>query len=62
MGKQWDGEMQILVEAYKCEWKEVVDSPELRKRFTHFVNAPKVKDPNVKFEPMREMVKAGEWK
>lgn len=62
MGKTWDEEMNLLVEAYKCEWKEVVESPELRKRFTHFVNAPKVKDPNVKFEPMREMVKAGEWK
>lgn len=62
LGEQWDAEMQLLVEAYKCEWKEVVESPELRKRFTHFVNAPQVKDPNVKFEPMREMVKAGEWK
>ncbi len=62
MGEQWDAEMNLLVEAYKCEWKEVVENPELRKRFTHFVNAPKVKDPNVKFEPMREMVKAGEWK
>ena len=62
MGETWDAEMNLLVEAYKCEWKEVVESPELRKRFTHFVNAPKVKDPNVKFEPMREMVKAGEWK
>ena len=62
MGETWDKEMSLLVEAYKCEWKEVVESPELRKRFTHFVNAPKLKDPNVKFEPMREMVKAGEWK
>lgn len=62
LGEYWDAEMQLLVEAYKCEWKEVVENPELRKRFTHFVNAPKVKDPNVKFEPMREMVKAGEWK
>jgi nitrite reductase (NADH) large subunit len=62
LGEQWDAEMQLLVEAYKCEWKEVVENPELRKRFTHFVNAPKIKDPNVKFEPMREMVKAGEWK
>ncbi len=61
MGVTWDAEMQLLVEAYKCEWKEVVENPALRKRFTHFVNAPKVKDPNVKFEPMREMVKAREW-
>lgn len=62
LGELWDAEMKLLVEAYKCEWKEVVENPALRKRFTHFVNAPKIKDPNVKFEPMREMVKAGEWK
>jgi nitrite reductase (NADH) large subunit len=54
-------EMQSLINNYKCEWKEVVDSPELRKRFVHFVNAPQEKDPNAKFEPMREQVKAKEW-
>jgi nitrite reductase (NADH) large subunit len=49
------------VESYKCEWKEVVQNPELRKRFTHFVNAPQEKDPTVQLEPMREQVKAKEW-
>lgn len=62
MNEQFEAEMELLVEAYKCEWKEVVDNPELRKRFTHFVNAPKVKDPNAKFEPMRDQIKAAEWK
>lgn len=62
MNAQFEQEMQFLVEAYKCEWKEVVTNPELRKRFTHFVNAPKMKDPYAKFEPMREQVKAAEWK
>jgi nitrite reductase (NADH) large subunit len=32
-------EMQYLVDTYKCEWKEVVENPELRKRFRHFLNA-----------------------
>ncbi len=62
MNAQFEQEMQFLVEAYKCEWKEVVTNPELRKRFTHFVNAPKMKDPYAKFEPMREQIKAAEWK
>lgn len=55
-------EMQLLVDAYKCEWKEVVENPELRKRFSHFVNAPEEKDPTVKFETMRAQKKAAEWK
>ena len=62
MNAQFEQEMQFLVEAYKCEWKEVVTNPELRKRFTHFVNAPKMKDPYAKFETMREQIKAAEWK
>ncbi|WP_246229528.1 hypothetical protein [Mucilaginibacter humi] len=53
-------EMQLLINTYHCEWREVVENPELRKRFTHFVNAPEEKDPTVKFEPMREQIKA-QW-
>jgi nitrite reductase (NADH) large subunit len=53
-------EMQLLINTYHCEWKEVIENPELRKRFTHFVNAPQEKDPTVKFEPMREQIKA-QW-
>lgn len=55
-------EMQSLVDNYKCEWKEVVDSPELRKRFNHFVNAPEEKDPTIQFDEMRDQKKAKEWK
>ena len=54
-------EMQLIVDTFKCEWKEVVESPELRKRFTHFVNAPEVKDPTVAFEPMRDQIRVKEW-
>lgn len=54
-------EMQLLVNSYKCEWKEVVDSPELRKRFSHFVNSEE-KDPTINFDEMRGQKKAVEWK
>ncbi|MCF2491024.1 nitrite reductase large subunit NirB [Dyadobacter sp. CY347] len=53
-------DMQKLIDVYQCEWKEVVQSPELRKRFSHFVNAP-VKDPSIAFETMRDQKRAKEW-
>ena len=58
---QLEEEMQGLVNSFHCEWKEVVQNVELRKRFVHFVNAPEVKDPSVNFDSMREQVKAKEW-
>ena len=58
--EQLEEEMQQLINSYHCEWKEVVDNPDLRRRFAHFVNAPEVKDPNIKFESMRQQVKA-QW-
>jgi nitrite reductase (NADH) large subunit len=57
-----EAEMQALVDNYKCEWKEVVENPELRKKFTHFINAPEEKDPTVKFEMLRDQKKAADWK
>jgi nitrite reductase (NADH) large subunit len=58
IGASLQEEMQSLISSYHCEWKEVVNSPELRKRFAHFINAPEEKDPTVQFEPMREQLKA----
>ncbi|NLR63087.1 nitrite reductase large subunit [Chitinophaga varians] len=62
IGAQLESEMQLLVDSYKCEWKEVVENPDLRKRFSHFVNSPEEKDPTVKFETLRNQKKAAEWK
>jgi nitrite reductase (NADH) large subunit len=59
---QLEGEMQGLVDSYKCEWKEAIENPEIRKRFSHFVNAPEEKDPTVQFEPLRDQKRAKEWK
>ena len=55
-------EMQLLVDSYKCEWKAAIENPEIRKRFSHFVNAPQEKDPAVQFDEMRGQIKAKDWK
>lgn len=55
-----DREMDFMVDTYKCEWKEVVNNPELRKKFTHFVNSDK-EDPSLAFEDMRGQKKPVEW-
>jgi len=62
MAAQWEIEMQLLVDAYRCEWKEAVENPEIRKRFSHFVNKPEEKDPTIQFEPLRDQKRAKEWK
>ncbi|UEG50116.1 nitrite reductase large subunit NirB [Ferruginibacter lapsinanis] len=49
------------VNTYQCEWKAAIETPEMRKRFNHFVNAPKEKDPTSELVPMREQVRAKEW-
>jgi nitrite reductase (NADH) large subunit len=62
MNAQWEADMANHVNTYECEWKAAIETPELRKRFNHFVNAPEEKDPSVKFDVMREQVKAKDWK
>jgi nitrite reductase (NADH) large subunit len=61
MAAQWENEIEALVSSYKCEWKEAVENPEIRKRFSYFVNAPEEKDPSIRFEEMRGQKKAAEW-
>ena len=62
MAEQWEKEMQLLVDSYACEWKEAIENPEIRKRFSHFINAPEEKDPTVQFENLRDQKKARDWK
>jgi nitrite reductase (NADH) large subunit len=61
MAKKWEAEMQLLVEAYECEWKAAIANPEIRKRFNHFVNAPAEKDPAVEFVDFRGQKKPADW-
>ena len=62
MAEQWEKEMNEHVKTYQCEWKVAIETPEIRKRFNHFVNAPEEKDPTIKFETLRDQKKAAEWK
>ncbi|MEM6344949.1 MAG: nitrite reductase large subunit NirB [Bacteroidota bacterium] len=55
-----EAEMQLLVATYRCEWKEVVNNPELRKRFRHFVNSDD-QDDNLNFVPMRDQKMPAKW-
>ncbi len=59
---QLEIEMQLLVDSYRCEWKEAIENPAIRKRFSHFVNEPETKDPSIVFENMREQKKVKDWK
>jgi nitrite reductase (NADH) large subunit len=62
MAAQWETEIENLIKSYKCEWKEAVENPEIRKRFSHFVNAPAEKDPTIEFVDMRGQKRTAEWK
>jgi nitrite reductase (NADH) large subunit len=57
---QLDSEMQYLVDTYKCEWKEAVENPEIRARYTHFVNAEDTDD-NIEFVSLREQKMPKAW-
>lgn len=61
INQELEEEMGKLIGNYKCEWKEAIESPEIRKRFSHFVNQPEVKDPTVSFEELRDQKKAQDW-
>jgi nitrite reductase (NADH) large subunit len=61
MAAQWEQEIENLISSYKCEWKEAVENPAIRKRFSHFVNAPAEKDPTIEFVDMRGQKRVAEW-
>ena len=53
-------EMQFLVNAYECEWKQAIANEESKKRFSHFVNSDE-RDDNLVFVPMREQKMPEHW-
>ncbi|QCX40569.1 nitrite reductase large subunit [Aureibaculum algae] len=58
--KQLDEEMQFMVDTYKCEWTEAVENPEIRARYTHFVNSDE-EDKNIEFVNLREQKMPTPW-
>lgn len=61
IASELEAAMQNHIDTYQCEWKAAIESPVMRKKFNHFVNAPKEKDPMAQFVSMREQLKASEW-
>lgn len=60
LAEQFEKDMQYLVDTYTCEWKEVVDHPEMRKKFKAFVNSDD-HDSSIEFVPMREQKMPVPW-
>ncbi|WP_158839648.1 nitrite reductase large subunit NirB [Polaribacter sp. L3A8] len=54
-------EMQFLVDAYECEWKQAIANEETKKRFNHFVNSDD-RDDNLVFVPLRDQKMPELWK
>ncbi|TAN00981.1 MAG: nitrite reductase large subunit [Chitinophagaceae bacterium] len=53
-------EMKQTLDQYYCEWKAVVENPELRKQFTHFVNSGDP-DPTIQFNEIRKQKVPASW-
>jgi len=51
-----EADMQRVVDTYACEWKNAVETPEIRARFKSFVNTDSVDD-NVVFMPERGQIR-----
>lgn len=52
--------MQRVVDTYRCEWKDVVDDPELQKRFRQFVNTDE-SEPDIEFVSERGQSRPADW-
>ncbi|MEO0528047.1 MAG: nitrite reductase large subunit NirB [Bacteroidota bacterium] len=60
IANELDEEMQRYADTYTCEWKEAVETPEIRSRYTHFVNSTDTDD-NIEFVSLREQKMPKAW-
>lgn len=60
IGETLEKEMAGLIANYHCEWKKVVESPQLRAKFKHFVNAEEA-DPTIEYVDMRGQKCPVDW-
>jgi nitrite reductase (NADH) large subunit len=56
IGAELEADMQKFVDSYACEWKEAIGTPEILKRFRHFVNSEEP-DGNVVFVAERGQIR-----
>jgi nitrite reductase (NADH) large subunit len=52
---EFDKAMQHIVDTYECEWKNAVEDPQKRQRFSHFINSG-LGDPTVQFNRLRDQI------
>jgi NAD(P)H-dependent nitrite reductase small subunit len=52
-----DSHMQAQVDKFECEWKRVVDTPELRAKFKQFANVDDVKYGDLEWSQQRKQMK-----
>ncbi|MDA0578736.1 MAG: nitrite reductase large subunit NirB, partial [Verrucomicrobia bacterium] len=55
-----EADMARLVGSYQCEWREVVRSPEKRKKFTHFSNSD-AEDASITHREERGQLRPADW-
>jgi nitrite reductase (NADH) large subunit len=56
LGTELEADMQRFVESYQCEWKNAIETPEILRRFRHFVNSDQP-DPGVVFVTERGQIR-----
>ena len=56
LAETFEAEMQIVVDAYQCEWKTTVENEEKSKSFNAFVNSDKG-DSQIVFVPERDQIR-----
>jgi len=60
IGEELESDMSKLIDTYACEWKMVIEDPEMVKKFRPFVNSDATDD-SIKFAPMRDQKRPINW-
>ena len=60
IGADLEKEMAALIDNYACEWKKVVETPELRAKYKHFINTED-SDPTLEFVDLRGQKMPTDW-
>jgi nitrite reductase (NADH) large subunit len=60
IAEELETEMKELIANYHCEWKKVVENPELRARYKHFINDDEP-DSTLAFVEMRDQKIPTDW-
>ncbi len=58
--QELEDQLQYMVSTYQCEWKQAVETPSIRKRFSHFVNSGEG-DEHMEFVKMRDQKMPRPW-